>query len=70
MTPQDSPATGEKLIGVGGVMAPQDATAEFGKETFEASAEMIVKEVDHRLHNRDKYAGHGNSLKEGLWSGE
>lgn len=61
------PPKGEKLVGVGGVMAPQDSTAAFGKETLEASAECIVKEVDHRLHHRESYAGHGDSLKEGLW---
>jgi creatinine amidohydrolase len=64
------PPKGEKLVGVGGVMAPQDSNAAFGKETLEASAEAVVKEVDHRLHNRDRYAGHGDSLKEGLWSAE
>lgn len=61
------PPKGERLVGVDGVMPPQDATADFGRETLEASAESIVKEVNHRLHNRDRYAGHGNSLKEGLW---
>lgn len=61
------PPKGEHLVGVGGKMAPQDANAAFGRETIEASAEYIMKEVDHRLHNRDKYAGHGDSLREGLW---
>jgi hypothetical protein len=63
------PAKGEKLVGVGGKMAPQDATAEFGKETLEASAEAVVREVDDRLRHRDRYMGHGNSLNEGLWQG-
>lgn len=61
------PEKGEKLVGVNGRIAPQDSTAELGKETLEASAQAIVKEVDHRLKNRDRYMGHGNSLKEGLW---
>jgi creatinine amidohydrolase len=61
------PPKGETLVGVNGVMAPQDSTPEFGKETIDASAESIIQEVDHRLHNRKMYAGHGDSLKEGLW---
>jgi creatinine amidohydrolase len=57
---------GSKLVGVGG-QPPQDATAEFGRETLEASAEVAVREVLDRLHNRQRYRGHGNSLQEGLW---
>jgi len=64
------PPKGEKLVGVGGVMPPQDATAEFGKETLEASAELIIKEVDHRLRHRNRYLGHGNSLDERVWDAE
>jgi len=54
-------------VGVMGTMAPHDSTPEFGKETLEASAEIIVREVDHRLQHPECYAGHGNSLLEGLW---
>ena len=61
------PEKGQKLIGVGGKMAPQDANADFGRETLEAAAEIAVKEVRHRLENREIYRGHGNSLLEGLW---
>ena len=61
------PPKGEPLVGVGGRMAPQDATAEFGKETLEASAEAVIREVEDRLQNRDRYMGHGQSLREGLW---
>ena len=61
------PPKGEKLIGVGGAMAPQDASAEFGKKTLEAAAELAVKEVRHRLEHRDVYFRHGCSLNEGLW---
>ncbi len=61
------PAKGEKLIGAGGKMSPQDATAEFGRETMEAAAEIAVREVMHRLEHRELYRGHGNSLREGLW---
>jgi len=63
------PPKGERLIGVGGRMAPQDATAEFGRETFDVAAEIIVREVQHRLAHKGLYRGHGNSLREGLWRG-
>ena len=61
------PAKGEELVGVIGKMAPQDASAEFGWETLEASAEVAIKEVGHRLANRQLYHGPGQSLVEGLW---
>ncbi|MFB3891371.1 MAG: creatininase family protein [Phycisphaerae bacterium] len=60
------PHKGEKLVGVGG-KAPQDATAEFGRETLERAAEVAIQEVKHRLANKDKYYGHGACLREGLW---
>ena len=58
---------GEALVGVMGSMAPQDATAAFGRETLEAAVDVVVKEVAHRLAHRELYRGHGNSLREGLW---
>jgi creatinine amidohydrolase len=61
------PAKGETLVGVGGRMAPQDATAEFGRETLEAAAEIGICEVKDRLEHKGAYRGHGNSLREGLW---
>jgi creatinine amidohydrolase len=61
------PHKGETLVGVGGRMAPQDATAEFGRETLEAAANVVVREVRHRLEHPEMYRGHGNSLREGLW---
>lgn len=61
------PPKGERLVGAGGKMAPQDANAEFGMETMEAAAEVAVKEVRHRLEHTGMYRGHGVSLKEGLW---
>ena len=64
------PPKGEKLIGAGGSIAPQDATAEFGRETFEAAADAVIREVKHRLANRGKYFGHGTALSEGLWRDE
>ncbi len=64
------PPKGEKLIGAGGRMAPQDATAAFGREIFEAAAEIAIHEVRHRLAHGYLYRGHGNSLREGLWRQE
>jgi creatinine amidohydrolase len=64
------PPKGEKLIGAGGRLAPQDATAEFGRETLEAAAEVAVREVEHRLASPGLYRGHGNCLREGLWREE
>ena len=61
------PKKGAKLTGVMGSMAPHDATAEFGRRTLEESAEIIVKEVMHRLAHQDLYRQHGGSLQEGLW---
>lgn len=64
------PPKGETLVGVGGWMAPQDATAEYGRETLEAAAEIAIQEVHHRLEHTRMYRGHGNSLREGLWEEE
>jgi creatinine amidohydrolase len=61
------PPKGEALVGIGGHMAPQDATAEFGRETLNAAAEIAIREVHHRLEHPMLYGGHGNSLREGLW---
>ena len=61
------PPKGTKLVAVGGHMEPQDSTAEFGRETLEAAAELILREVKDRLENPDRYWRHGASLKEGLW---
>lgn len=58
------PPKGEKLVGVGGRMAPQDATAAFGQETLEASAEVVLREVQHRLEHPAQYRGHGGALRE------
>lgn len=61
------PPKGQKLVGAGGRMAPQDATVEFGRETLQASAEVIIREVKHRLAHPRMYRSHGRSLLEGLW---
>ena len=63
------PPKGERLVGVSGRMAPQDATPDFGRETLEAAAESAVREVAHRLAHGELYRGHGNCLREGLWKG-
>jgi len=64
---QQLPPKGAKLGGIMGSMAPQDATAEFGRSTLEEAAEVVVNEVRHRLANQDLYRQHGGSLQEGLW---
>ncbi len=64
------PAKGQELIGVEGKMAPQDASAEFGRETLAAAAQVVIKEVTHRLEKRQVYHGHGRSLLEGLWKND
>jgi len=61
------PPEGQKLVGCGGRMPPQKASAEFGRRTIEAAAEVAVREVRHRLENRAAYLAHGCSLSEGLW---
>jgi creatinine amidohydrolase len=61
------PAKGQLLTGIMGKMAPQDATAEFGRQTLDESAEAILREVDHRMEHPQLYRQHGWSLREGLW---
>jgi creatinine amidohydrolase len=61
------PPKGQPLVGAGGKMAPQDASAEFGKKTMEAAVSIAVAEAKHRLANKAMYRGHGNCLQEGLW---
>ncbi len=64
------PPKGDRLIGAGGRLAPQDATAEFGQRTLEAAASVAVAEVQHRLRHPQIYRAHGCSLLEGLWRSE
>ena len=59
------PPKGEKIVGAGGKLEPQDATAEFGKKIFYEAAEIIVKESHHRLNFTSEYRRHGTSMKEG-----
>ncbi len=58
------PPKGEKIIGVGGRMAPQDASAIFGRETMDCAIDLCLKEVKHRLKNPNIYKGHGCSYLE------
>lgn len=64
------PEKGERLVGVNGAMLPQEATAEFGRETLEAAAEILVKETHHRLEHPDLYFAHGRAFRTGLWREE
>jgi len=58
---------GEPLVGVLGE-DPREASPEFGEETLQASAEVIVREVRHRLaHRQEMYRPHGQSMQERLW---
>jgi len=61
------PTKGKPLVGVGGKLPPQDATAEFGRETLASAADVLVKEARHRLEHTDHYFRHGRCLDEGLW---
>lgn len=61
------PPKGDKIIGAGGRMHPADSTAAFGAEIIEATVDIAVQEVRHRLENRAFYFGNGCSLMEGLW---
>ena len=62
------PPEGEPLVGAGGKMPPQQATADFGRKTLDAAVDAAVREAHHRLKNRNLYRGHGRSLLEGLWT--
>ena len=61
------PPKGEPLVGAGGRLAPQDATADFGEETLQRATEVAVREVADRLARPERYRAHGCSLLEGLW---
>jgi creatinine amidohydrolase len=61
------PPKGQPLVGVKCTTPPHDATADFGRETFEAAANVAVREVHHRLAHRELYLSSGKSLDEGIW---
>ena len=52
----------ENLIGLGYSESPQQATAEYGKEIYEAAMEVVINEVHHRLKHPEKYWSHGSSM--------
>jgi len=60
------PPKGAPLTGIMYSIAPQDSTAEFGRRTLEESAEVVLREVGHRLAHPELYHPHGSSLREGL----
>lgn len=65
------PPEGESLVGVGWrMLPPQQSTSPFGRETLEAAADVMVREVRHRLGNPKMYSRHGCTLLEGLWREE
>ena len=66
LPPRGAPLTGIMVE----KMPPHDATAELGRQTLEAAAEVIVKEVRHRLDHPELYRQHGASMQEGLWRKE
>jgi len=61
------PPKGRRSVGVAGAAPPQDATAAFGRETLGAAADLMVREVRHRLDHPELYHPQGASLQEGLW---
>lgn len=61
------PAEGEPLIGCGGRIPPQQATAERGKANIEAVSDLIVKESMHRLTHPDWYRGAPYLFSLGKW---
>ncbi len=61
------PPKGEPLTGIMHTIAPQDATADFGRRTLEEAADAVLREVDDRMANPKRYRQHGGSLREGLW---
>jgi len=61
------PPRGVKPVGIIGNTDPLDSTAAFGQKTMESAAEIVVREVRHRLENPKRYLSHGFALQEGLW---
>ncbi len=61
------PAKGEPLIGSGGHIPPQQATALQGMTNIEAVSDLIVKESTHRLLYPDWYSGAPYLFTLGKW---
>lgn len=64
------PEESQTLIGIGGNMPPQHSSAEFGRETLEYAADVLIGEAHHRLNHPGMYQGSGMWLREGLWRQE
>lgn len=56
------PEKGEKLIGCGGRLAPQDADGELGETIYEQAAQAIVRQTMLRLNDPAAYKRHGMSF--------
>ncbi|MCX5683228.1 MAG: creatininase family protein [Planctomycetota bacterium] len=64
------PPKGERAVGVAGTIPPQDATAALGRERLATAADLMVREVRHRLEHPELYHPQGAALLEGLWRAE
>lgn len=62
------PPKGEPLVGILGAESrpPQEATAAFGQEILDAAAEIVIRQVKHRLANKQLYFAHGGGWREDL----
>ena len=58
---------GQTFLGVSTRKPVQDANGEFGGESLDVAADLINKEVAHRLSHRNLYTPHGMSQQQGLW---
>ena len=58
---------GQTFLGVGTRHPVQDASTAFGDRTLDAAAELINREVAHRLENPQLYRAHGMGQQQGLW---
>lgn len=58
---------GQTFLGVSTRKPVQDANGEFGGESLDVAAELINKEVAHRLSHQHLYRPHGMTHQQGLW---
>ncbi|MEK7270018.1 MAG: creatininase family protein [Planctomycetota bacterium] len=61
------PPKGAPIVHCEGAIPPQDATAAFGRETFDYVAGIVVKEARHRLEHKRFYLAHGQAFVERKW---
>lgn len=61
------PAKGQPLVGIGGRIAPQDATAEQGWQAIGRCVELVIKETQHRLQHPDWYRNPACTMAQGHW---